>query len=187
MAEVTHVVQAKDKLLCRACGASYELYPGGKLREIWEVATLTRGFLKQHAACAPPEGSDLRCALCCGVDHDFEGCNAAHGFTKETWLAGYDTGLSSKTLWCFMTGSGYGRLAGRGLCAPGDPADFGRCYRLLLLAPEWRARMPEMASVRGWEKLAPAWEELTALFEEERTRKDGNAPKLYDRIKELSR
>lgn len=184
---MSHIVLSNNKVLCRGCGNAYDLFPNGQSREIWEMADLQRGFAEQHAHCAPKGAADanLRCSLCGMQGHDFEGCNAAHGLTKETWINGHDTGLSSKTLWYFMMGRDFSLLGWYGPAAPLDPSDFGRCYRLLLLAPEWRARMPEMAAVKGWARLAPAWEELTALFLKERKRKDGNAPKLYKRMQEL--
>lgn len=184
---VKHVVLSNNKALCRGCGKTFDLFPGGQPQEFWAVAALGKAFTEQHAGCAPKgaKKAALRCALCGAAGHNFEGCNVAHGLTTETWIGGHDTGLSSKTIWCHMTGRGFGFMGGHGPCAPLDPDDFGRCHRLLALAPEWRARMPEMAKVRGWEKLAPAWEELTAMFMEERKRKDGRAPKLYARMQEL--
>ena len=44
--------------------------------------------------------------------------------------------------------------------------------------------MAEMSAVPGWERLAGAWPELTAIYLEELP--TGNAPKLYARIKELT-
>lgn len=177
-----HVVMANNKSLCRGCGASYDLLPGGKPREVWEFAALAKAFGEQHAGCAD---KPLRCASC-GGEHDSDACNGAHKLTKETWIDGHDTGLSSETIWCFMSGVPFAlRLGGRGPCYPLDPSDFGRCYRLLALAPEWRARIGEMASVKGWEKMAPAWDEMTALYEREIQRPDGNAPELYDLMLKL--
>jgi hypothetical protein len=69
---------------------------------------------------------------------------------------------------------------------PYDPDDFGRCYRLLALAPEWRARIAEMAAYGDeWAALSAAWDELTALYEAEAPSHTGTAPKLYFRMREL--
>ena len=54
------------------------------------------------------------------------------------WLAKGDTGLSSETIALRMCGIPNGRY---GICYPHDGDDFGRCYRLLRLYPEWRARL----------------------------------------------
>jgi hypothetical protein len=103
--------------------------------------------------------------------------------TVRGWINGQDTGTSSNAIYRHMMGiprvqSGYfGDY-------PIDPADFGRCYRLLALAPEWRARIGEMRSHgEEWAALAGAWDELTALYEEELPKK--MAPKLYARMREL--
>ena len=103
------------------------------------------------------------------------------------WIAGDDTGSSSKAIWAHMMG-----IEKRGAAAdyPRDPDDFGRCYRLLALLPLWRLRIGEMARYGpAWAVLAGAWDELTALWEEEigpgAERRYGRAPKLYARMKEL--
>ncbi len=94
------------------------------------------------------------------------------------WFTGGDTGTSSKTIWSVMTGEHVDR---RGI--PYDPADFGRCHRLLEKFPQWRARLHEMAIVPGWEPLAEHWDELTALYLEELP--TDVAPKLWARMREL--
>jgi hypothetical protein len=99
------------------------------------------------------------------------------------WLTGGDTGISSLTIWQVMTG--------RPVTDPGfhpdvphDPADFGRCYRLLKLMPSWTARLSEVATAHPrWSGLVENWGELTDLYEQELP--GGNAPKLYERIRAL--
>ena len=99
------------------------------------------------------------------------------------WLLGGDTGISSKTIVGVMTG-----CACNWTDIPYDPSDFGRCYRLLKLIPEWRGRMREMGErYPKWGPMAEAWEELTALYEEELQRADGRAPKLYERMRTLEK
>jgi hypothetical protein len=101
------------------------------------------------------------------------------------WLAGGDTGTSSKTIWFVMMG----RECTERYWSPNtprDPADFGRCYRLLALMPSWRARLPEVAAKHpGWKPMIDAWDELTALYEEEVPLHTGMAPKLYARMQQL--
>ena len=95
------------------------------------------------------------------------------------WLSNGDTGISSKTIWSALTGNLIERTG-----IPHDPSDFGRCYRLLKVMPAWRARLHEVAAkFPEWEKLIDAWDELTALYEEELP--TGRAPRLYSRMKEL--
>lgn len=97
------------------------------------------------------------------------------------WLENGDTGVSSKTIWSVMMGSGQDRL---GSDVPHDPDDFGRCYRLLKVMPAWRARLGEVAAKHpAWRGLVDSWDELTALYEEELPKK--SAPKLYARMRQL--
>jgi len=78
------------------------------------------------------------------------------------WIVGNDTGSSSKALWAFMMGR---KTDGS---YPHDPADLGRCLRLLELVPEWKVRIPEMASVSPyWAALVSRWLELASTMAEE--------------------
>lgn len=100
--------------------------------------------------------------------------------TPIDWLLSGDTGTSSKTICAVMTGSKMGVSPD----LPYDPSDFGRCYRLLALFPEWRNRLPEVAEQFPiWRPMVEAWSELTALYEEESN--GSYAPKLYKRMREL--
>ena len=85
--------------------------------------------------------------------------------TELEWLAGSDTGLSSKAIWRFMV---HGKT--KGADVPWDSADFGRCHRLLLRFPKWRERLHEMAVIGEWRPLVEAWPELEKLYAEEKYR-----------------
>lgn len=104
----------------------------------------------------------------------------------DAWIVGDDTGASSKAIWAVMVGVKAARRS-----APSDPSDFGRCYRLLKLVPEWHARIGEMAAVGSdWRALVTRWDDLTELYEEEAapdpTRRYGwSAPRLYALMKSL--
>lgn len=101
----------------------------------------------------------------------------------HAWLRNGDTGLSSETIWSVMMGQYPSRQHWRPT-TPSDPSDFGRCYRLLEVMPEWRGRLEEVAEkYPEWRGLVDAWDELTALYEEELP--SGTAPKLYERMHEL--
>jgi hypothetical protein len=104
--------------------------------------------------------------------------------TVIEWLLSGDTGISSEVICAVMTNS-KGRSAWE--CSPPyDPSDFGRCYRLLNLFPEWKARMPEVGTkYPEWGPLVREWDSLTALYEKEIKNKDGRAPMLYARMKDL--
>lgn len=75
------------------------------------------------------------------------------------WLQSGDTGSSSKAIANYMQGrSSSGDF-------PWDGGDFGRCHRMLLMFPEWRARLPEMGDkYPGWAPLVKIWSELEKLW-----------------------
>lgn len=100
----------------------------------------------------------------------------------RAWLATGKFGTSSMTLSHTLLGvpETLDRQDG-----PHDPSDFARCVALVERVPALRARMGEMVAVRGWEAVAPAWDELETLYQQERHNPDGKAPRLYDRLKEL--
>lgn len=104
------------------------------------------------------------------------------------WLNSHDTGISSESIFHYMT------LSISTGAPPRDPADLGRCVRLLRLFPEWAERMPEMATVsKEWKPFAKRWDELVALFHEEggeaifRQWGDWSAPRTYDLMKSVER
>jgi hypothetical protein len=101
-----------------------------------------------------------------------------------SWIAGDDTGTSSKTIWAVMMGVADPEC--NRYDVPYDPADFGRCVRLLNRVPEWRGRLGEVAAIfPRWQPLVDAWEELETLYEEEFP--TGKAPRLYERIQGMVR
>lgn len=78
------------------------------------------------------------------------------------WLAGGDSGMSSKAICHHMLGMKCDRSY------PLDPSDLGRCLRMLELFPEWKARIGEMASYSPqWAGLAARWDELAAMMADE--------------------
>ncbi len=104
----------------------------------------------------------------------------------RAWRRNGDTGVSSETIWSVMTGQ---EVSHHGI--PYDPSDFGRCYRLLKIMPSWRAKLPLVAERHSeWAPLVAAWDELTALYEDELEngpieRGTRMAPKTYARMKQL--
>jgi hypothetical protein len=101
------------------------------------------------------------------------------------WIVGHDTGMSSKAVWAHMMGRD---PADRfGVAYPHDPDDFGRCYRLLALIPEWRARIGEMARYgREWAALSARWAEVEASYEQEiGARHRGMARQTYALMREI--
>lgn len=100
------------------------------------------------------------------------------------WLALGDSGLSSKAIAFKMCGIDAGDSWDRKF-HPSDPSDFGRCFRLLKLYPEWRNRLGEMATVsKCWRALVKRWDEIEALYLEELPGK--RAPKTYELMKSIT-
>ena len=117
------------------------------------------------------------------------------------WWANYsnDTGLSSETIACALGHLTWEELINRPNSfrdqgwVPLDADDFGRCYRLLELIPEWKSMLPQVAEEHpntAWPKLVENWDELTELFltkeeEPEHRRPSLQNPTLYKKLKEL--
>lgn len=96
-----------------------------------------------------------------------------------SWLAGDDTGASSKALAHAAAG-----VPGKDQSHPHDPSDLGRCIRLIEAVPTVRAAVDTLAATGAyWKALAPKWDELTALYHAER--QSGTCPKTYDAMRAL--
>lgn len=77
------------------------------------------------------------------------------------WITGRDTGISSKVIWSVMQMVTPGDTG-----VPHDADDFGRCYRLLKIVPEWRATLPLVSrQYPEWTAIVREWDRLTALYE----------------------
>jgi hypothetical protein len=107
-----------------------------------------------------------RCPLC-GSKNQLMGFKPVESAVGELdqWLHRNDTGTSSLTIFSVLAARP-DVLAGRRGDVPYDTSDFGRCYRLLKIAPGWRERLGEVAAVYPkWAPLVAAWDELTVLYE----------------------
>lgn len=103
------------------------------------------------------------------------------------WVVGNDTGTSSKTIWAVMQGAVTepGQQTSFNYSVPWDPADFGRCHRLLLIIPEWRVNLSKVAEIfPAWKPLVDNWDELTALYVRDLGK--GKSTELYDRMQVLN-
>lgn len=103
------------------------------------------------------------------------------------WLKSGDTGISSETIFCVMTGTPFELvLKSWSRSTPCDPSDFGRCYRLLSKYPEWLPRLEELRSLGDkWGKFVDNYENMVTLYNEEVPEHTGSAPKLYEFMKTL--
>lgn len=87
-----------------------------------------------------------------------------------TWWRSGDTGRSSETIACILSGrQAVAEETARELTAPWDTSDVGRCIRLLDLAAahgeDWRGRLAEVATaVPRWRPLVPRWAEIEAAY-----------------------
>jgi hypothetical protein len=98
---------------------------------------------------------------------DLKATYAAMPFDQRvnTWIVSGDVGQSSKTIWATMLGIDLGE---DGTNHPHDPADLGRCLRLLELMPEWKPRVPELAALEPcWRALVEHWDNLASSMEDE--------------------
>ncbi len=103
----------------------------------------------------------------------------------EEWIISGDTGTSSKTIWAVMMNVVTGKEHSFTFDVPHDPADFGRCYRLLNHFPAWKKRLNEVAEkFPKWKPMIKRWDELTALFEKTKS-SEGFNYLLYQLIQDL--
>ena len=102
------------------------------------------------------------------------------------WIIGHDTGVSSKTIWAVMIGGNPDRKNTSYWDIPSDPADFGRCYRLLKLIPEWKKDLNKVAKTfPKWKYFIDNWDKMEAMYLEELP--TGRCPKLYEFMQEYIR
>lgn len=97
------------------------------------------------------------------------------------WLCSNDTGTSSKAIALVMSGMSPKIILKENWSPyPHDSDDFGRCYRLLEIFPEWRKRIKEMGCLgKIWKMIASAWDELEPLY------KQNKHKMLYQRLQQL--
>jgi hypothetical protein len=99
------------------------------------------------------------------------------------WLTGNDTGLSSRFMARTIMGGAQERDEPD---HPWDPADFGRCHRLLEAVPELRKYLSLLRDKSAvWDRLIEHWDEMTALYLVEAPK--GTAPMLYELMQSLTR
>lgn len=105
------------------------------------------------------------------------------------WLADDDTGLSSQTIALWITGRR--KIKGWGAHTPSDPADLGRCLRLIDRIPVLRERLGEMAECsEEWRHMLIYWDEIEQSMRDEvgaDWSKARSAPKTYDLMKTRER
>lgn len=163
--------------------------------EITEFAALAKVWKRQGWTLLDPGIATTLGALFVVTNEKHQGAwraeaeeNARHksaGDAELEWLFGPDTGTSSLTIFSVLTEKNGAAVRARlrRPSEPLDPADFGRCRRLLLAFPEWRSRLSEVAAKHPtWMALVREWDRIDALYAEEEP--SGMAPKCYALMQE---
>lgn len=161
--DVDHVTLGDNSVRCLNCGDEQPIAFPVSIRVLDAIG---KAFGLEHRACKPSDTGAAR----------------FRAQTLSEWAASWDTGISSRTIFHTFMGYGGPQFAPD---VPYDPADFGRCYRLLKIAPpEWRANLAKVAArYPAWGPLVDRWDDLERLFEEELP--TGKAPRLYALMREL--
>jgi hypothetical protein len=145
---------------CTRCGEGISI---NLPQRVEVIIAFSKAFVKAHSTC--PAGS----------------YSEPIPKTPTEWAAGRDTGASSLTIYSLIREK---PCPGDRHDVPHDPADFGRCYRLLKLFPSFRNGLCLVAQTfPDWKPFVDSWDELTQLYELELP--TGKCPKLYERIKSL--
>lgn len=97
------------------------------------------------------------------------------------WFVSGDTGVSSESMVAVAVQA---QSLTERLDAPHDPADFGRCYRLVQAVPEIREHFSDIgATIPSFKGILDRWDDLVAIYE--RDLPMGKSTELHQRIKEL--
>ncbi|WP_124829234.1 MULTISPECIES: hypothetical protein [unclassified Burkholderia] len=97
------------------------------------------------------------------------------------WYIAGDTGVSSESMVAVVARA---KSLAHELDAPYDPADFGRCYRLVKAVPEIRGRFSDIAAaIPTFKGILDNWNQLVAIYE--RDLPTGKSTELHQRIRQL--
>jgi hypothetical protein len=100
---------------------------------------------------------------------------ASEGMGLSEWLSSDDTGASSLYMASVLTGQFTAENH-----YPRDPADFGRCLRLVEAVPELESKIRDMSQHgKEWAVVAANWDEWAELYRQD------EGERLY-RLMELS-
>lgn len=163
-----HVIIRNQKLFCSHCGREQVVpYP----IEIPVFVAMGNAFSKSHANCLKtwkePE-ADLNDSII---------------IRAALWVQNGEHGTSSKCMYGHLSGD----FKSLGLYKehPCDPDDFRRCYKLLVMIPEWKAKL--ISNIKPispvWGNLVDNWDKLTEMLEEQMITKKANG--MYEFMKTL--
>lgn len=141
---------------CTRCGEGLELGP----QPVYIVTAAWKAFIKAHRYCKEGQYTEPK------------------SVTPREWLHGRDTGTSSLTIFSVLMNA---RSPHNRYDIPYDPSDFGRCYRLLELFPDWKPRLPEVsARFPEWIPFVREWDTLTEMYETAMKTPDAPASAMYN-------
>ena len=104
--------------------------------------------------------------------------------TIANWPESRDVGVSSATIYYAFTGVNSYNDRKHGV--PHDPDDFGRCYRLLKLRPDWLGALPTVAiKFPEWKPFVREWPKLTEMYEAALAGHPGSAEEMYEFMQKL--
>ena len=87
--------------------------------------------------------------------------------TPHQWIIEGDVGVSSKTIWAVMMGVAIKQRQcdEHDYDTPHDPDDFKRCHKLIVLIPDWRERLNEVANIfPKWKPFIREWIKLETML-----------------------
>ena len=136
----------------------------------------------------PAALAELRARLAAGALQFERAANPGLSPDAAAWLADGERGISSNTMFEYLTGVKATR--GWGRSHPRDPGDFRRCRLLLERVPDLVPLLPRMAEVSPvWAALVAGWDSLCATMDAEcpywRTGRGGSAPKTYEMMRAI--
>jgi hypothetical protein len=155
---------------CQHCWESYEMALPVAI-DIWVAAGEV--FRKKHRHCQDIGRPDPRPKLAVAP------LIGSRSEQVREWRASRDTGLSSETMLSAALGDPRPHSNHGTTDYPHDPADLGRCIRLIARIPWVVDGFPALRKAsRVWAAYIDRWDEMLALYAEEFP--TGMAPKLYD-------
>ena len=163
------IIIKKQSLFCDSCGNNYRIKFPIKLDRMLEVQ---KAFEVLHSDCEKT------------WEEPVLNLNSTLKIRMQYWLQNGQRGTSSETI--FQTISGQDINAS--ISHPYDPDDFGRCYKLLKIIPEWNGMLYLLRKVSSeWCYLVDNWEKLTKMYERNVDENWENADKIgmYEFMQEL--
>jgi hypothetical protein len=137
------------------------------------------------AAGDPDALQALRKLLEAGAMEAAQAANPGMTPAAVKWLAHGERGVSSNTIFTYLTGVD---ACNGDMGHPHDPSDFRRCRLLLEQVPELQPLLPGMKTAsRAWSSLVAKWDDICNSMDTEmpywRDARGGTAPQTYALIR----